>query len=230
MRIGAVGELGKYDLRGLVPKWSAIAGLSERRHMIEHFPDEQARDRRLAAIRAQRGTPERETQIQALELARATAAKSKARATSTSGRKTPENSSEMFGHPWTEWFQMRDAGFDHIERCARKRSLTTYAELWSAIATQLGKDLGSHWRQLPNLLGYISEWAYEKYKLIPTALVIDQEGDAHPGPGFFRLAAMLGALPENDSPPTGEEWTGMTDSQREFWEASRDAVFNHFAQ
>jgi hypothetical protein len=194
-----------------------------------YYPDDLARDRRLAAIRAKRGTPERLAQIEAMQQAKSRARKLKASA--SSGRKTPENSTDIYKHSWSEWFQMRDAGFECIGEFARRREPPSYGEIWSYINAHLGKDLGNPLRQLPNLLGYISECGYEQFKILPTALVLHQEGDQHPGPGpgFFRLAANMGLLPEDQAPPVGEEWTGMTDAQRAFWDASVEAVFNHFA-
>jgi hypothetical protein len=70
-----------------------------------------------------------------------------------SGRKTPENSTSYFGHPWPEWFAMRDAGAECIIASARRGETTTYHKLWSQIESVLGVSLGTSWRQMPNLLG-----------------------------------------------------------------------------
>jgi hypothetical protein len=190
--------------------------------------DEEARDRRLAAIRAQRGTPERQAFIEQLALEKARIQR-EARV-SSSGKKTPENSSDMYGHPWAEWFEMRDTGLDLIATAARDRGLTNYSDLWDGIGKALDRDLGNSWRQMPNLLGYISDHAYSQFKIIPTALVVEKEGDPHPGAGFFRLAAIMGVMLESDVPAVGESWTEMTDRQQAFWDASKEAVYDHYAR
>lgn len=189
-----------------------------------------ARARRLAEIRARRGTPERLLAIESIRSAKPTTVARGAAA--IADRKTPENSSAMFGHPWPLWFQMRDVGYEHIAARARDRKKTTYVEMWDAIRAEVGQDLGSQWRQLPNLLGYIGDLSYEKIRLVVTALVIYQEGDEHPGPGFLRLAARHDLMPAEEAPPTGRdnEWKGMTPYQSAFWAGHCDALFDHFAQ
>ena len=122
---------------------------------------------------------------------------------------------------------MRDAARRHLERCAAEGHLTTYGELWDAISADLGRDLGNHWRQLPNLLGYVSVAAYEDLELIPTALVVAPDLGDEPGPGFFRIAAELGAIPDAEAPPEGEAWT-MSPSQRAFWETQVEGLYQRF--
>jgi hypothetical protein len=190
--------------------------------MSMHFStDSNTRDSRLAKIRARRGTPERQALIEEMQ-----AAKIKKKTVASTGRKTPANSEEMFGHPWPVWFEMRDAGYEHILGCARAGKKTTEREVWAAVGKQLGRDLGTHSRQLPHLLVHITEHAYPTTGVIPTAIVIDKKGDEHPGARFFRRAAALGALPKQDAPKTGETWTEMTPAQRTFWE---DQVARMFA-
>jgi hypothetical protein len=152
-------------------------------------------------------------------------------AAASSGRKTPENSVDMFGHPWPEWFRMRDVGYEHIAKCARARTKTNYADLWTAIGHGVAKDPGSPWRQLPNLLGYIGDLSNEKTGLTMTALVVYREGEESPGPGFFRLAASQDLIPEQEAPPVGKdsEWQ-MTAFQRTFWEAHCDALYEYFSR
>jgi hypothetical protein len=191
-----------------------------------HHPDSDARERRLAEIRARRGSPERLARIEELQAAKVASKKN----TTSDGRKTPGNSSEMFGHSWPFWFRMRDAGYEYICECARKRTMTTYKGVWEAVAARVGEDVGNHWRQLPQLLGHISEHTYPTIGFIATALVIYEEGDEHPGPGFFRLAASMGVLARKDSPPTREEWVGMTDAQRGFWETHVNGMFAQFSE
>jgi hypothetical protein len=126
---------------------------------------------------------------------------------------------------------VRDARRGHrcIAQCARERRTTTYHELWPAIGVLLGLDLGNPWRQMPHLLGYISEHSYEDYRLLLTALVVEDGPVAQPGEGFFRLAASMGLLPERAAPPEGVPWRGMTVAQRAFWEGQVEAIFTRFA-
>lgn len=213
---------------------AALASASTTSHtgvtkVAEFISDDEARDRRLEAIRARRGSPERMAQIQALQMAKAKESPKKG-PSSGSGRKTPENSSAFFGHPWSLWFAMRDAGYEHIIERARDRKTTTYGELWVAVTAKLGEDLGNPWRQIDHLLGSIGEVAYDKDGLMPTALVMyEGTGETNPGPGFFRLAANMGLFPGGDAPPVGEEWNEMTARQRTFWEDQRELVFAHAA-
>lgn len=125
--------------------------------MTNEHPED-ARARRMAEVRALRGSPERLQQIADLEQQKR---QTKSRSTSSaSGRKTPENSSHMFGHPWPLWFQMRDVAYEYLCKCASERRMTSYGELWNAISSAIGEDLGSHWRQLPHLLGDVSEHTF----------------------------------------------------------------------
>jgi hypothetical protein len=143
------------------------------------------------------------------------------------GRKSPENSSTFFKHPWNEWFEMCDAGQAILLDCAARRELTTYPRLWDGIRNHLQKDIGHPWRQIPSLLEYISGRSYEGLGLFITALVVDELSGV-PNEGFFRLAAARGALPERDAPPVGEPWNGITPAQRAFWESQADALFEKF--
>ena len=196
--------------------------------MAEHIPDDEVRDRRLAAIRARRGTPERQALIEALQASKAKSKKQ--RSSSTSERKTPDNSAHFFGHPWPLWFSMRDAGYEHIIACARQRKTTTYKDLWAAITAALQQDLGNPYWQMGHLLGAISEHAFAKDGLMPTALVMYEGADeTNAGPGFFRLAESMNLLPDGVAPPPGEPWKEMTDAQRQFWVEQRDLVFARFA-
>ena len=142
----------------------------------------------------------------------------------SSGRKTPKNSATYFGHPWSEWLEMVDAGIAYLIECAKQHRTASYGELWEFIGRRLGRDIGNSWRQIPQLLGYISERSFEGVGLFLTALVIEDVPDGHPEQGFFRLAANRGALPDSDAPPTGEVWT-LTPAQRRFWEDQVAAVF-----
>jgi hypothetical protein len=196
--------------------------------VADFIPDDEARDRRLAAIRARRGTPERAAHIAALQASKV--ASKKQSASSGGGRRTPENSDTYFGHPWPIWFSMRDAGYEHIIERARLGQTTTYTELWAAITATLGPDLGNRYWQMGHLLGAIAEHAHDKDGVMPTALVMNEgDGETNAGPGFFRLAADMGLLPEGVAPPAGEPWKEMTAAQRTFWEGQCDLVFARFA-
>lgn len=189
---------------------------------------EDRRARRLAEVRAQRGSDERLRQIAELE---ADEAKPKARSRSTtpSVRKSPETSATFFGYPWAEWFEMRDAGRARLNACAAEKELTSYGELWQAIADSVGRELGSPHLALPRLLRDIADVAMKDGDPNPMALAVPSAGDQEPGAGFFRTAVALHQLPAVDEPPTGEDWV-MTDAQRRFWRAQVDAVFGHFAE
>jgi hypothetical protein len=195
---------------------------------LPDLPADEVRIQRLAEIRARRGSAERLAHIDQLATAKA---KTKKAPSSAGNRKTPENSSEMFGHPWPFWFRMRDAGLQFLRDSASQRKMVTYGELWDAITLEVGEDCGNAWRQRPNLLGYIAEQGYQDLGYIPTALVIyreddDGDGTEHPGPGFFRLAVTLGAITADLAPAAGEEWTVMTDQQREFWQSQVQGMFS----
>jgi hypothetical protein len=137
---------------------------------------------------------------------------------SKSTRKTPETSPTYYGHPWSEWFAMRDAVLTYIGEKARSGKKTTYGELWSAIEARLGKDLGNPHYQLPSLLGYAATEGFEQTNLVVTALVIYEGRPEMPGDGFFKIAAEFGIFDEKDAPEDGREWTEMNPTQRSFWE------------
>ena len=145
------------------------------------------------------------------------------------GRRTPENSEDFFDHPWSEWFAMRDAGVDLLERHAKKRTTTTYKKFWSGIQSGFVGDVGKSGRQVPQLLRYIGELSFDKYGLILTALVVTDGHDPHPSEGFFRLAARLGLIPEDEAPEKGVEWIGMSKAQRTFWKAQVEGLYKYFA-
>jgi hypothetical protein len=144
-----------------------------------------------------------------------------------SGRKSPQNSSSFFNHPWSEWFEMCDAGQAILVDCATRGELTTYPKLWEGISNRLQRDIGHPWRQIPFLLEYISDRSYEGLGLFITGLAVD-ETNGVPTEGFFRLAADRGALPERDAPPAGVPWNGITPAQQAFWESQKNALFEKF--
>lgn len=194
---------------------------------MSHEQPEDRRARRLAEVRAQRGSEERLRQIADLE---AQKAKPKARTRpSPSVRKSPETSATFFGYPWAEWFEMRDAGRAHLNDCAAQRQLTTYGELWQAIEETVGRQLGSPHLALPRLLRDIADVAIKDDEPNPMALAVQSAGDQEPGAGFFRTAVALHELPAVEEPPKGEDWE-MTDAQRKFWRGQVDAAFAYFAE
>ncbi len=194
--------------------------------MVMYEQPDDARARRIAGIRALRGTPERLQRIADIALDK-TRGKSRS-ASSKSGRKSPENSAAMFGHPWPLWFQMRDAAFAYLCQCAAEKRTTTYAELWDALSSATGEDLGAKFRQLPILLGHVAENSFTELQLVPSALVVAREGDDEPGVGFFGIATQLGALPPTDAPEPGVAWR-MTEAQRDFWQQTVAAMYDRFA-
>jgi len=153
--------------------------------------------------------------------------------TSTSGiyqgRRTPENSEDFFDHPWSEWFAMRDAGVDLLERHAKKRTTTTYKKFWSGVQAGFAGDVGKSGRQVPQLLRYIGELSNDRYALILFALVITEGDDPHPSEGFFKLAARLGLIPDGEAPEKGVEWIGMSKMQRTFWKDQVEGLYKFFA-
>jgi hypothetical protein len=194
---------------------------------VAYVPDEDEIRERLRAIRAKRGSPERLAEIDAVKREEVRAERRKLAA--ASGRKTSDNSSSMYGHPWPEWFQMRDTAMELIAEAARNRDYIRYGDLWKGIERRLGKDLGDRWLQMPNLLGYVSDHFHNEIGALPTAVVVSQ-GQPKPEQGFFRLAAWEGYLPDADAPTEGEDWSGMSPRQDAFWRDQVAAVFDWAAR
>lgn len=189
---------------------------------------EDRRARRLAEVRAQRGSEERARQIAELE---AEKAKPKARSSSAtpSVRKSPETSATFFGYPWAEWFEMRDAGRRVLADCAAEQRLITYGELWVAIAAAVGRELKSPHLAIPRLLQDIAEVSIKDGDPNPSALAVQGDGDQEPGAGFFRAAVALHQLPAVEEPGSGEDFA-MSDAQRAYWRAQVDGLYAHFAE
>jgi hypothetical protein len=61
-----------------------------------------------------------------------------------SGRRTPENSSDIYDRSWPLWFQMRDLGYEHMAGRAWLREDKSYKEVWEAIVGKVDQDLGAH--------------------------------------------------------------------------------------
>ena len=187
---------------------------------------EDRRARRLAEVRAQRGTEQRERQIADLEAAKA---KPTPRTRSAAApRRSPATSATFFGYPWPEWFEMRDAGRACLAECAAERQLMTYGELWTAIGERVGRELGSPHLALPRLLKDIAEVTIKDREPNPTALVVQKDGDQEPGAGFFRDAVALHELAAVEEPPKGEDWV-MSDGQRTYWTKQVTALHEHYA-
>ena len=148
----------------------------------------------------------------------------KFKGTSNSDRKTPENSDTFYGHPWVEWFAMRDAGIAILRDRGAVRRLITYPELWEAIETRLGKELGSSQWKVSRLLEDIDEESGLDAQFILTALVVDAR-TGEPSEGFLRLASKRHLLAEKDTPPIGQAGQKLTPEQRRFWEDQKAGVF-----
>lgn len=143
-------------------------------------------------------------------------------------RKSPDNSDTYFGHTWSEWFALRDIGFGFLVERARGRRTATYNEIWTAVGTGAGRDIGKAWRKVPQLLRHISDKSLDNTGLILTALVITDGRDGHPSEGFFRLSVRVGFLDESDEPEKGVPWNGMTQRQRDFWMNQVEAIFDYY--
>jgi hypothetical protein len=192
---------------------------------VSHEQPEDRRARRLAEVRAQRGSEERLAQIAELEAQKARP-KPRARA-KAAPRRSPETSATFFGYPWAEWFEMRDAGRAVLAEGAAEQRTMTYGELWEAIGTRVGRALGSPHLPLPRLLKDIAEVSLKDGEPNPTALVVAKDGDQEPGAGFFRDAVALHELPAVEEPPKGDEWV-MSDAQRAYWTKQVAALHEHF--
>jgi hypothetical protein len=193
---------------------------------VPYEQPEDRRARRLAEVRAQRGTEQRERQIADLEAAKA---KPTPRTRSAAApRRSPATSATFFGYPWPEWFEMRDAGRACLAECAAERQVMTYGELWTAIGDRVGRELGSPHLPLPRLLKDIAEVTIKDGEPNPTALVVQKDGDQEPGAGFFRDAVALHELAASEEPPKGEDWV-MSNRQRDYWTKQVVALHEHYA-
>jgi hypothetical protein len=187
---------------------------------------EDRRARRLAAVRAERGSEERARQIAELEAEKAKP-KARARSATPSVRKSPETSSTFFGYSRAEWFEMRDAGRKVLADRAAEQRLITYGELWSAIAAAVGHELKSPHLAIPRLLQDIAEVSIKDGEPNPSALAVQADGDQEPGAGFFRAAVALHQLPAVEEPAKGDDFA-MTDAQRAYWRSQVDALYAYF--
>ena len=153
---------------------------------------EERRARRLAEIRAQRGTDERARQIADLEANRRIEPPPRdhtVRVRRTTSAPKPKTSgttagTSFFGHPWAEWHQMVDTGKNHLIEAAEARTTTTADELWSHIGTTLDLELGDPTLPMPFLLRDISNREKDDSGLVLAALVVDDDAftDLDPRP------------------------------------------------
>ena len=146
----------------------------------------------------------------------------------SSGRRSPENSATYFNHSWEEWFEMQDAGRNFLERCAQAKRMPEYDEFWLAVKIGVGHSVGSAWRQVPQLLRQISEQSLRENRLAITALVVSGGVAGGPNEGFFSLSVREGLLEESETPKKGEEWTGMSKKQRNFWLRHVQEIFDFY--
>ena len=206
---------------------------------------EARRARRLAEARAQRGTPERQAQVDAMLQAKAasdTAATQQAtrpaRARSAPGtrapraprtpRQAPDPSTRQPGHALPVWIQMRTVALAHLEACARAGELTSPDAVWQVVKDSRTEELGNPRYQLPKLLGYVETKSLADTGLLASALIVQPDRGNEPSAEFFRLAHKRGLISDDDAPPaTDAGWT-MSEAQREFWQSQVDAMFERF--
>jgi hypothetical protein len=204
---------------------------------------EARRARRLAEIRAQRGTEDRARQIADLEARKAYEPEpvARTRATTSSGSSGSTRSSSsrpkrssgktagtsFFGHPWSEWHQMVDTGVDHLAEHAEAQSTTTPDALWKHIGAEMALTLGDPRLPMPFLLRDITNRQLDDTGLLLSALVVTDDGT--PEPAFFRLAAQLDKLPAAQAPRESDDatWT-MTERQEAFWRQQVERLYETY--
>jgi hypothetical protein len=158
---------------------------------------EERRARRLAEIRAQRGTQERARQIEDLEAHRRIEPPPRdrtVRVRRTTSAPKPRTSGKtagtsFFGHPWAEWHQMVDVGRTFLIGKAEAGTTTTAEDLWQVVGDTLGLTLGDPTLPMPFLLRDITNREKDDSGLVLAALVVDDDGaplpafdDQHPRP------------------------------------------------
>ena len=198
--------------------------------MPTYYADDRARENRLAAIRARRGTADREAFIAEIaeKKQQDKQAAAKRKSSAASERKTRENSEQYHGHSWDEWDLMRDKGLAFITERAARREFTSATELWAHLVAELGKPLGNSHFQTPALLEHVGMKSLDESGLLASALVIDDPAAPSPGAGLFSLAAAKNLLPQADAPKSTKDFT-MSEAQRAFWQSQVDALFAKFA-
>ncbi len=124
---------------------------------------------------------------------------------------------------------MQAAGTSFLEKCARQKRLPEYDEFWAAVRKGVGRDIGSAWRQVPQLLRQISEQSLKENRLAITALVVAGGISGGPSEGFFALSVREGLLEESEAPLEGVEWPGMSERQRSFWLEQVQKIFDFYS-
>jgi hypothetical protein len=92
----------------------------------------------------------------------------------------------------------------------------------------VGRDIGSAWRQVPQLLRQISEQSLKENRLAITALVVSGGISGGPSEGFFALSVREGLLEESEAPIKGVKWVGMSKRQRSFWLDHVQQIFDFY--
>lgn len=123
---------------------------------------------------------------------------------------------------------MQAAGRRFLEMCAREKRLPEYEEFWAAVRKGVGRDIGSAWRQVPQLLRQISEQSLKENRLAITALVVSGGVSGGPSEGFFALSVREGLLEESEAPTKGVKWSGMSKRQRGFWQEHVRQIFDFY--
>ena len=104
----------------------------------------------------------------------------------------------------------------------------TYEDFWTAVQNDIGRDIGTSWRQVPQLLRQISDETLRDSGLALTALVVTDNEGGGPSEGFFTLSVREGLLEEAEAPRRGEPWVGMSNRQNEFWIEHVAQIFDAF--
>lgn len=211
--------------------------------MTEESPGAR-RARRLAEARAQRGTPERQAQVEALLRAKAEAAAAARPTRSSSGSRSstgtrapraprapkpaPDPASLQPGHALPVWMAMRGVALAHLDACAKAHRLTTAGEVWQLVKDSRAEELGDPRYQLPKLLDYVVTKSLQDHGLLASALIVDPARGDEPGPDFFRTAVKRGQLDAAHAPPLADAGWTMTDDQRAFWDLQVESLYARF--
>ena len=98
---------------------------------------------------------------------------------------------ESFDHGFPEelWEAGRAEAREAMIAVAARRNLIAYSDLVAEIRSL---DLDPQGMHLAHMLGEISTAEHEAGRGMLTVVVVHKHGDQMPGPGFFRLARLLG--------------------------------------
>ena len=194
---------------------------------------ETRRAERLAAIRAQRGTQDREREIAELASRRridppppSGAVRTRRTTSAPRPRRTAGQTAAtgFFGHPWPEWHAMVDTARDLLIEHAEAGATLTEGELWRHVGDTLDLRLEDPTLPMPFLLRDVTNRDVELSGVLLSALAVTDEGV--PAPAFFRLAAQHGKLPTAQAPRESADpgWS-ISERQEEFWRRHLAAVF-----